>query len=152
VLQYLILIKTVLSCIPYSERPMTPFESLLWNIWLPKVRSCINNNWSPQDPHPAVRLYEAWSDCLPQFIRDNFLDQLILPKVQRVVADWNPKMDSVALQTAVFPWLPHLGLRLDDVLGDVQRKVSSLLRGWVVVKPIPSDLVAWKEVLCFDFF
>ena len=24
-----------------SDVPMTPYDSLIWNIWLPKVRSCI---------------------------------------------------------------------------------------------------------------
>ncbi|KAK7012822.1 hypothetical protein R3P38DRAFT_3015127 [Favolaschia claudopus] len=47
-----------LSCFP-TEKPMTPFESLLWNVWLPKVRTSINNNWNPQTPQPAVKLQEA---------------------------------------------------------------------------------------------
>lgn len=125
---------------------MTPFESLLWNVWLPKVRSCVNNDWSPQDPQPAVRLYETWSSCLPQFIRDNFLDQLILPKVQKAVADWNPKIDTVTLETVVFPWLPHVGMRFEDVVGDSRRKVASLLKAWVVGDAVPKDVMAWKEV------
>ncbi|EEB91113.1 hypothetical protein MPER_10584, partial [Moniliophthora perniciosa FA553] len=113
------------------EKPMTPFESLLWNIWLPK---------------PAVKLYEAWSTFLPPFIRDNIMDQLILPKVQKAVADWNPKQDDVSLQSIVFPWLPHVGLRLEDLVGDARRKVKSLLRSWVVGNDIPKDLKAWKDV------
>jgi hypothetical protein len=129
-----------------SERPMTPFESLLWNVWLPKVRSCLNNDWSPQDPQPAVRLYEAWSTFLPPFIRDNVLDQLVLPKVHQAVNDWNPRKDTVSLQALVFPWLPHLGLRLEDVLGDARRKVKSLLRGWSAEDEMPEDLVVWKDV------
>ncbi|KAF8967737.1 GC-rich sequence DNA-binding factor-like protein-domain-containing protein [Flammula alnicola] len=128
------------------QRPMTPFESLLWNVWLPKVRTSINNDWSPEDPHPAVKLYEAWSSFLPPFIRDNLLDQLILPKVQKAVADWNAKTAKVSLQVIVFPWLPYVGLRLEDVVGDARRKIKNLLRSWVVDEPIPTDLVAWKDV------
>jgi tuftelin-interacting protein 11 len=127
---------------------MTPFESLLWNVWLPKVRACVNNEWSPQDPHPAVKLFETWFSYLPQFIRDNFLDQLILPKVHKAVADWNPRKDTFTLQTLVFPWLPHVGLRFEDVIGYARRKISSLLRDWVVGDMIPKDLVAWQEVCC----
>lgn len=125
---------------------MTPFESLLWNVWLPKLRSCLNNDWSPQEPQPAVRLYEAWSTFLPPFIRDNVLDQLILPKVHKAVTDWNPRKDTVSLHALVFPWLPHLGLRLEDVLGDARRKVKSLLRGWTAGDGVPKDLIAWKDV------
>lgn len=124
---------------------MTPYESLMWNTWLPKVRSCINNDWSPDDPQPAVRLYEAWSKYLPPFIRDNFFDQLVSPKVHKAVGDWSPRRHKVSLRALVFPWLPHIGLRLEDVLGDARRKVKSVLRSWVVAEGMPEDLVAWKE-------
>ncbi|KAH9930300.1 GC-rich sequence DNA-binding factor-like protein-domain-containing protein [Fomitopsis serialis] len=137
---------TVISPAPVVEKPMTPYESLLWNAWLPKVRSSINNEWSPDDPQPAVRLYEAWSAFLPPFIRDNFFDQLILPKVAKAVDGWNPRISKVPLQTLVFPWLPHVGLRLDDVLGDARRKVKSLLRHWAVAEGMPGDLTVWKDV------
>ena len=125
---------------------MTPYESLIWNAWLPKVRSCINNDWSPDDPQPAVRLYEAWSRYLPPFVRDNFFDQLVLPKVHKAVSDWSLRRHKVSLRALVFPWLPHIGLRLEDVLGDAKRKIKSILRGWAVVDGMPEDLAAWREV------
>ncbi|KIL69346.1 hypothetical protein M378DRAFT_8008 [Amanita muscaria Koide BX008] len=127
-----------------SHEIMTPFESLLWNVWLPKVRTAINNDWSADEPQPAVKLYEVWSTFLPDFIRDNMLDQLILPKVQRAVADWSPKKSRVSLQTIVFPWLPHLGLRMEDVVGDAKRKVKSILKSWAVGQDVPISLTAWK--------
>ncbi|PPQ73235.1 hypothetical protein CVT26_015038 [Gymnopilus dilepis] len=132
--------------IPSRERPMTPFESLLWNVWLPKVRTAINNDWSADEPQPAVKLYEVWSTFLPPFIRDNMLDQLILPKVQKAVANWTAKQAKVSLQAIVFPWLPYVGLRLEEVVGDARRKIKSLLRSWVVDEPAPADLLAWREV------
>ncbi|KAF9006058.1 GC-rich sequence DNA-binding factor-like protein-domain-containing protein [Cyathus striatus] len=129
-----------------TEKLMTPFESLLWNIWLPKVRTSINNDWSPDIPQPAVKLFEYWSTLLPPFIRDNLLDQLILPKVQKTIADWSPKRCEVSLQSIVFPWLPHVGLRLEDILGDARRKVKSLLKAWNMGDEKPKDLLAWKDV------
>ncbi|KZT67357.1 TFP11-domain-containing protein [Daedalea quercina L-15889] len=137
---------TVISSAPVVEKPMTPYESLLWNAWLPKVRSSINNDWSPDDPQPAVRLYEAWSSFLPPFIRDNFFDQLVLPKIVKAVDDWNPRSSKVPLQTLVFPWLPHVGLRLDEVLGDARRKVKSILRHWTVAEGMLDHLAVWKDV------
>ncbi|TFK39878.1 GC-rich sequence DNA-binding factor-like protein-domain-containing protein [Crucibulum laeve] len=131
---------------PTIEKPMTPFESLLWNVWLPKVRTAINNDWSPEKPQPAVKLYESWSSFLPPFIRDNLLDQLILPKVQKAVVDWSPKRSKVSLQSILFPWLPYVGLRLEDVVGDARRKVKNLLRSWTVAEDKPTDLLAWKDV------
>jgi len=117
----------------------------MWNIWLPRVRSSVNNDWDPHDPSSAVHLYEVWSTFLPAFIRDNILDQLILPKVSKAVADWNPRQHTVPLQAIVFPWLPHVGLRLEDVLSDARRKVKGLLRGWSVSDSI-EDFSAWHEV------
>lgn len=125
---------------------MTPYESLMWNAWLPKVRSAINNDWSADDPQPAVRLYEAWSHFLPPFVRDNFFDQLVLPKVQKAVGDWNLRKSKVPLKTLVFPWLPHVGLRLEGVLDDARRKMKSVLRSWVVSDGLPGDLGVWKDV------
>lgn len=125
---------------------MTPFESLLWNVWLPKVRTFINNDWSPRTPDPAVKLYETWSTFLPPFIRDNLLDQLILPKIQKAVAEWNPKRESVSLQTIVFPWLPHVGLRLEDLVDEARRKFKSLLRSWAVGDALPADMIPWRDV------
>ncbi|TFK75000.1 TFP11-domain-containing protein [Pluteus cervinus] len=128
-----------------SQKTMTPFESLLWNVWLPKVRTSLNNNWSPDDPTSAIRLYEAWSTFLPPFIRDNIMDQLILPKVHKAVLDWNPKQGT-SLQNIIFPWLPHAGLRLEELLGDARRKFKSLLRSWSVEDEMPSHLAAWRDV------
>lgn len=130
----------------FSEKPMTPYESLLWNAWLPKIRSCINNDWSALAPDPLVRLYESWASLLPPFVRDNFFDQLVLPKVLKAVADWNPRRAHATLRAIVFPWLPHIGLRVEGVLDDARRKVKSVLRAWVVDDGMPEDLASWREV------
>ena len=79
-------------------------------------------------------------------MRDNILDQPILPKVSKAIADWSPKCSPVSLHAPVFPWLPFLGLRIDDVLGNAQRKVKSDLRSWVPADGVPKDLNGWKEV------
>ena len=131
---------------PVVEQPMTPFESLLWNVWLPKVRTSINNEWDPCDCSPAIKLYEAWASFLPPFVRDNILDQLILPKLVKAVSEWNPKCSTVSLQSLVFPWLPHLGLRVEGVLDDARRKVKSMLRAWGAVDGLPQDLAVWRDV------
>ncbi|KAF8845056.1 TFP11-domain-containing protein [Paxillus ammoniavirescens] len=131
---------------PIIEKPMTPFESLLWNIWLPKVRTSINNEWDPSNSSPAIKLYETWASFLPPFVRDNMLDQLILPKLVKAVSEWNSKRSSVSLRSLVFPWLPHLGLRVEDVLDDARRKIKSTLRSWVATDGLPQDLGVWRDV------
>ena len=134
-----------LTCV-FREKPMTPYESLIWNVWMPKVQSSIVNSWTPEEPTPAVLLYESWSHLLPPFVRDNFFDQLILPKVQRAVADWNPKKHTVPLQKLVFPWLPHIGLRSEQFLDGARRKIKSMLRSWMATDGLPKDLLIWKDV------
>ena len=79
-------------------------------------------------------------------MRDNILDQLILPKVKGAVADWNSKRSKVSLRSIVFPWLPFVGLRLEDLMNDARRKIKSLIRTWVPGEDIPDDLAAWREV------
>lgn len=131
---------------PVVEQPMTPFESLLWNVCLPKVRMSINNEWDPCDSSPAIKLYETWAAFLPPFVRDNMLDQLILPKLAKAVSEWNPKRSTVPLQSLVFPWLPHLGLRVESVLDDARRKVKSMLRAWAATDGLSEDLAVWRDI------
>ncbi|EJD07266.1 TFP11-domain-containing protein [Fomitiporia mediterranea MF3/22] len=126
--------------------PMTPYESLLWNIWLPRIRSTVNNDWSPSHPAALVKLYEAWSDVLPLFIKDNILDQLILPKVSSAISNWSPRRSEISLQAIVFPWLPHVGLRMEMFVDDARRKVKSMLRSWTPSEGVPKDFLPWKEI------
>ncbi|KAF8757911.1 TFP11 protein [Rhizoctonia solani] len=129
-----------------NQTQMTPYESLLWTVWLPRVRSSINNMWSATEPDSALALFDGWRDLLPPFIHDNVLDQLIIPKIQKAVSEWNPKNAAQSLQAIVFPWLSHVGLRMEDLVGDAKRKVRSSLRGWKVGDGLPKDLIPWKDI------
>jgi len=79
-------------------------------------------------------------------MRDNILDQWILPKVKGAMADWNSKCSKVPLRSIVFPWLPFVGLRLEDLMNGARRKIKSLIRNWYPGEDIPDDLAAWHEV------
>ncbi|KAK6904434.1 hypothetical protein I204_06962 [Kwoniella mangroviensis CBS 8886] len=133
-----------------GERPMSAWESLLWSLWLPKVRSAINNDWDPSSPHAAVHLLESWEPILPAFIRDNVMDQLILPKVKAAIEQWDPRRSKYgqqagSLASIVFPWLPLLGDRGDDILEGAKRRIRSVLRNWVVKDGVPDELARWKK-------
>ena len=143
---------------------MTPWEALLWHAWLPKLRSAIkyvdlrslrpvsdhlySNDWDPTDASPAVALYEAWFDLIPPFMQDNILDQLIIPKVHRAVSSWKPNSSSStsSLHSIVFPWLPHVGLRMEEFLGDARRKVRNMFKAIDISRGVPDELMAWKQV------
>ncbi|WVF65686.1 hypothetical protein IAT40_000417 [Kwoniella sp. CBS 6097] len=133
-----------------GDRVMTAWESLLWSSWIPKVRSAINNDWDPTSPHAAVHLLESWEPILPPFIRDNVLDQLILPKVKAAIEMWDPRKakmskSSRSLASIVFPWLPLLGERSEEILDGAKRRIRSVLRNWVVKDGVPEELGRWKK-------
>lgn len=140
---------------PLDEPKMTAFETLMWTTWMPRVRSAVNNAWSPGDATPVLTLYSSWqsSGLLPDFISDNILDQLILPKIKRAVSEWTPprkgksKSSGPALHHVLFPWLEYAGSRMDDVMDDAKRKV----RGWIKTLKVregpPEGLEVWKEVI-----
>ncbi|KAM3589132.1 hypothetical protein VKS41_000010 [Umbelopsis sp. WA50703] len=128
---------------------MTPYESMMFSIWLPKVRSAINNNWNPREPDSIIQLLEAWAPpLLPLFIYENIIDQLILPKLSKAVSDWDPRNDPVQIHTWIHPWLPSLkAWRLAGIFTSIRQKLSVILRQWH-----PSDesalhiLQPWKDV------
>ncbi|ODN74686.1 hypothetical protein L202_07017 [Cryptococcus amylolentus CBS 6039] len=129
-------------------RMMTAWEALLWASWTPKVRSAINNDWEPSRPDKAVHLLESWQPILPQFILDNVLDQLVLPKVKAAVEQWDSRRGKSAgsLSTIVFPWLPLLGSeRVKDVVDLAKRRIRSVLRNWAVKDGVPDELTQWRR-------
>ena len=127
------------------HRQMTAWESVIWTLWLPKVRSTINNEWDPLHPHAAIHLIESWESILPTFIRDNILDQLVIPKVKKAVDEWDTRRSSTSLYKIVWPWFPILGERMADLLDLAKRRIRSMLRHWVVKDGPPHELGRWKK-------
>lgn len=125
---------------------MTPYESLLWNVWMPKIRSSINNHWKPTNPKSAVALLEAWKPLLPRFILDNITDQLLLPKIRSAVSEWEPKRSKVGLHHIVFPWLPLFEERMESIVQECRRRLKGVLKVWKPLDGVPSGLEKWKEV------
>lgn len=118
---------------------------------LARLLICENSNaWSPSDPMPAVALFTAWTSILPSFIRDNILDQLILPKLSKAIGDWSPstlKRGGVGLHTIVFPWLELTGNeRMEIILEEAKRKIRSWLKSWKVRDGVPAGMDLWKDV------
>ncbi|CAG8655416.1 10587_t:CDS:10 [Acaulospora morrowiae] len=131
-----------------SELTMTPYESMMYSVWLPKVRSAINNSWNARDFDPVIRLLENWNPLLPVFICDNITNQLIMPKLMREVDMWNPKTDTGMIHQWLHPWLPLLGERMDPLYVTIRQKFRLILQNWD-----PTDSLAfailkpWKNVL-----
>lgn len=143
---------------PMNDPNMTAFEVLLWTMWMPRVRSAINNAWQPSDPTPILVLYSSWqsSGLLPDFVSDNMLDQLILPKLKRAVSDWIPPRrgkskstttTAATLHHILFPWLEYAGSRMDEIMDDAKRKVRGWLKTCKVREGPPEGLQVWREVI-----
>ncbi|KAM0788473.1 hypothetical protein ACM66B_001606 [Microbotryomycetes sp. NB124-2] len=132
------------------DRVMTAYETMMWTIWLPRVRSAINNVWAPENPSSAVNLFVAWSSLMPPFLRDNVLDQLVLPKVSKAIDEWSASRlrrgEGPMLHTIVFPWLEHAGDRMEQILDEAKRKVRSWLKSsWRASEGVPQGLDVWKD-------
>ncbi|OBS75135.1 hypothetical protein A6R68_14335, partial [Neotoma lepida] len=123
------------------------FHRLMWEVWMPFVRNVVAQ-WQPRNCDPMVDFLDSWAHIIPVWILDNILDQLIFPKLQKEVDNWNPLTDTVPIHSWIHPWLPLMQARLEPLYSPVRSKLSSALQKWH-----PSDASAklilqpWKEVL-----
>lgn len=56
-----------------------------------------------------IDFLEKWIPMIPGWILENILQQLILPRLQHDVEEWNPLTDTLPIHTWIHPWLPLLG-------------------------------------------
>lgn len=133
----------------------TPYETMMYTIWFPKVRSAITNTWDVHDPSPLQALLEAWEGLIPSFIHSQIMDKLIVPKLDEAVAAWNPKKKRLASPPHLwlFPWLQFLaGHHVDPksstgLVSDVKRKFRHLIDAWDFRRGVIPGLQQWRSVL-----
>ncbi|KAH0544570.1 hypothetical protein FGG08_001342 [Glutinoglossum americanum] len=143
----------------HSNKSTTHYQTMMYTLWLPKIRSAINNTWDVHDPSPAISLIEAWKDITPSFIYANVMNQLVVQKLTAAVSEWNPRVSSKKRHQALaphiwlFPWLQYLDEHHTDpksstgLLADVKRKFRVVIDTWDLSKGIIDGLKNWKEVL-----
>ncbi|KAH9818745.1 GC-rich sequence DNA-binding factor-like protein-domain-containing protein [Melampsora americana] len=149
-----------------ANRKMTAYESLIWNDWVPKIRSTVNS-WNPFQCEEMIEVFIRWKSLLPQFVHDNFLDQLIVPRLVSSIDNWDFRdrhsnsvpthvegVRSMALHLFVFPWLEHLGsYRNELVLQEVKLKLATWMKAWKFTtvedndkeQKMIQDLLVWKR-------
>ena len=137
----------------------TPYETMIYTLWLPPVRSCIINDWDVNDPSLLITLIEAWKPLLPAFVFTIIMDQLIVQRLSKAVADWSPKRGRKSSRHShpphiwLFPWLQYLDDYNTDPKGsssllvDVKRKFKSILSTWDLATEVPQGLSQWRDVL-----
>lgn len=147
------------------QKATTQFETLMYTVWLPKLRTTITN-WEVLDHNPLTNLVHAWRSLLPAFIYSNLLDQLIVPKLTAALQTWDPRKrthhhKTVTLKHAqprtwLFPWLPYLApYQLDPkassgLLTSVKRRLRQVLDGWDVAAGVLPGLLEWRNLLHSD--
>lgn len=124
-----------------------PYQKLIWEAWMPSVRAVINT-WNCRECEPVIGLLETWLPLLPAWVLNNIREQLVLPRIQQEVEDWNPVTDTVPIHAWIHPWLPLLGSHMvSTVFPVVRNKLSKALVNWH-----PSDqsarlmLKSWDSV------
>ncbi len=142
------------------KKQTSPYETLIFTLWLPKVRTAITNDWDPHSPSPLIAFMDAWRDLLPEFVYHNIVNVLIVQKLSSAIRDWSPRLASkhksrktLLPHIWLFPWLPYLADEHTDprssagLLTDVKRKFRLLLETCDLSHGVLPGLESWREVL-----
>lgn len=145
--------------IPQSKST-THYETMIYSLWLPPVRSAITNNWDVyQDSEALIDLLKAWKPVLPSFVWAKVIDQLVAKRLTDAVAAWKPRSaqkndrnSSKPPHVWLFPWLQYLDEQHTDpksstgLLSEVKRKFKSVLSTWNLSRSVPVGLEEWQSV------
>jgi tuftelin-interacting protein 11 len=141
-----------------SHSKQSPYETMIYTIWLPKVRSAIINDWDVHEPRPLLTLLEQWDGLLPSFISSQVYDQLIVQRLEKAVSSWNPKKrrHGTLPHHWLFPWLQFLADHHHDpksshgLVSDVKRKFRVVIDTWDLKDGVIPGLQDWRQVLGLD--
>ncbi len=95
--------------IQQEQGMMEPYERLVWDVWMPHIRTAVNDKWSARSSDSFIDMLESWLPIIPQWVTNNILEQLILPRLQKEVEGWNPLTDTMPIHAWIHPWLPLMG-------------------------------------------
>ena len=144
-----------------QTKSTTHYETMIYSLWLPSMRSAITNDWDVYHNSDAlIDLLKAWRPVLPPFIWANIIDQLVAKRLIDGVAAWKPRNAQKSHRNSskpphvwLFPWLPYLDEQHTDpksstgLLSEVKRKFKGVLSTWNLSNPLPTGLEEWRTVL-----
>ena len=105
------------------------YGTLVWDCWLPSVRQAVRV-WQCRKWESMIELVESWMPYVPPYVLANLLDQLIMPRIQQEVEDWNPLTDTMPIHAWIHPWLPLMNQRLEIVYPVIRHKLAVALQAW----------------------
>lgn len=136
-----------------QSKSTTYYETMIYTLWLPPVRSAITNDWDVHDSRPLTNLIDIWKPVLPPFILANVIDQLVVRRLSDAVASWRPRRSRHGQPHEwVFPWLPYLDEQHTDprssigLLSDVKRKLKAALSTWDLITGVLPGLDRWQSM------
>jgi len=141
-----------------KKKSTTHYETLIYTLWLPPVRTAITNSWNSYDPTTLTTLITIWRPLLPEFVISSLLDQLIVPRLKAALIAWKPSHKIKHHQRPpphiwLFPWLPHLPAHHTDLtyssglLHNVAQQLRSLLAKHSVSSGPPPYLSPWFPLM-----
>ncbi|KAJ5138577.1 uncharacterized protein N7515_003425 [Penicillium bovifimosum] len=150
---------------PRKRASTSPYETMIYTLWLPRVRSALLNDWDVYDPSKATALVVAWKAIVPPFVYANVLNQLIVPKLSVALKNWRPRSSrrqAGSEQDGKFPWwlfswLQYLDDRHTDpkqptgLMSDAKRKFRSVLDTWSLRKGLVDRIEVWRDALGSEF-
>ncbi|KAL8674389.1 MAG: hypothetical protein Q9168_001181, partial [Polycauliona sp. 1 TL-2023] len=142
-----------------QSKSTTPYETMLYTLFLPPIRSATISDWDPTDPTPLLALIQTWSTVLPTFILTGLTHSLIPTRLETLLSAWKSSKPASAKQpqpsphTYIFPWLSflpphHLSLTsATGLFSTLKGKLKSLFQSYPLARPPPSTLISLLPVL-----
>ena len=144
-----------------QTKSTTHYETMIYSLWLPSIRSAITNDWDVyHNSDILIELLNAWRPVLPPFIWANVINQLVAKRLADAVAAWKPRNAQKSHRNSskpphvwLFPWLQYLDEQHTDprsstgLLSEVKRKFKGVLSTWNLSSPVPVGLEEWRAVL-----
>lgn len=146
----------------YSNRPSkstTPYETMLYTLFLPPLRHTITNDWDPTDPTHLLTVIQTWSPILPPFVLTHLTHTLIPTRLTTLLQTWkssrppSTKHPQPSPHTYIFPWLPHLPAHHlsptspTGLFSTLKQKLKSLFQSYPLTYPPPSTLTSLLPIL-----
>lgn len=148
----------------FQRQSTSPYETMIYTLWLPRVRSALMNDWDVYDPNTATSLVTSWKALIPPFVFTNVLDQLVVPKLSRALKEWKPRSSrrhpsqhDGKFPWWLFQWLQYLDERHTNpkqptgLMSDTKRKFRVVLDTWSLHRGLINGLDLWKDALGSEF-
>lgn len=148
-----------------QRQSTSPYETMIYTLWLPRVRSAFLNDWDVYEPSSATTLTVGWKAIVPPFVFANLLDQVVVPKLSGALKAWKPRssrrhpssQQDGRLPWWLFTWLQYLDERHTNpkqptgLMSDTKRKFRVVLDSWSLRKGLINGLDVWRDALGTEF-